>query len=217
MMHVILNVKLRLEKHGVGTSQAEKAASHERIVTAAAARIRRDGIGGVSVSELMHDAGLTHGGFYRHFGSRDELIADAVDAALADGSRRTDAVAAVGGLPGFIDAYLSAAHRDTPETGCAVAALPADVSRAGPRTRDAYGRQVRRYVELLAGLIPGVERESNRDDALLSLAALVGAVSMARAVSDPDLSDEILARTARALHRHLRESADTESASRPAR
>ena len=187
----------------MGTSQAEKAASHERIVTAAAARIRRDGIDGVGVSELMHDAGLTHGGFYRHFNSRDELVAEAVDAALADGSRRTHALASTGGLAAVIDAYLSEAHRDTPETGCAVAALPADVSRAEPPTRHAYGRQVRRYIELFADLVPGADPEAARDDALLRLSTLVGALSMARAVNDPDLSGEILARTARALKRDI--------------
>lgn len=189
----------------MGTSQADKKASHERIVTAAAARIRRDGIDGVSVSDLMQEAGLTHGGFYRHFGSRGDLVAEAVDAALADGSRRTDAVAKIGGtraLAAIIDAYLSEAHRDGPETGCAVAALPADIARSGPRARDAYGKQVRRYVDLLTDLIPEPQPEARRDEALLTLAALVGALSMARAVNDRDLSNEILTRTARALHHH---------------
>lgn len=186
----------------MGSSQADKAASHERIVKAAAARVRRDGIGGVSVTELMNEAGLTHGGFYRHFNSRDELITEAVDAALAHGSRRSDAAAKIGGLPaleGIIDAYLSRLHRDKPETGCAVAALPADISRSGARTREAYGQQVRRYIDLLEDLIPSGDPDAKQDEAFLILAALVGAVSMARAVNDAELSDEILARTARAL------------------
>ena len=197
-----------LEVDHVGSSQAAKAASHERIVKAAAARIRRDGIGGVSVSELMNEAGLTHGGFYRHFSSRDDLVAEAVDAALAHGSRRTDAAARIGGIPALtaiIDGYLSQLHRDQPETGCAVAALPADISRSEARTRQAYGRQVRRYVDVLVDMIPGAEPETKQDEALLILAALVGALSMARAVDDSDLSDEILTRTARALHRQVHE------------
>lgn len=192
----------------VGSSQADKAASHERIVNAAAARIRRDGIPGVSVSELMNEAGLTHGGFYRHFSSRDDLVAEAVDAALAHGSRRTDAAARIGGIPALtaiIDGYLSQSHRDQPETGCAVAALPADISRSEGRTRQAYGRQVRRYIDVLVDMIPGAEPETKQDEALLILAALVGALSMARAVDDSDLSDEILTRTARALHRQVHE------------
>ena len=190
----------------MGSSQADKTASHDRIVTAAAARIRRGGIDAVKVSELMREAGLTHGGFYRHFGSRDDLIAEAVDAALKQGSRRTEDAASIGGiaaLTAIIDGYLSQAHRDKPEAGCAVGALPADISRCGTRAREAYGRQVRRYIDLLGGLFKGAEPEDERDEAFLLLAALVGALAMARAVDEPELSDEILTRTARALHRHI--------------
>lgn len=190
----------------MGSSQSDKAASHERIVTAAARRIRRDGAASVSVADLMSEAGLTHGGFYRHFRSRDDLIAAAVDAALAHGSRRTDAAAGLGGgaaLTAIIDGYLSQLHRDKPESGCAVAALPADVARGEERIRRAYAAQVQRYIDVLVELVPETEPGSKRDDALLTLAALVGAVSIARAVDDRNLSDEILAGTARALHHHV--------------
>src|SRR5882724_2675431 len=142
----------------MGSSQADKTASHDRIVTAAAASIRRGGIDAVKVSELMREAGLTHGGFYRHFGSRDDLIDEAVDTALEQGSRRTEQAASIGGtaaLTAIIDGYLSQAHRDTPEAGCAVGALPADISRCGTRARQAYGRQVRRSIDLLGGLFKG--------------------------------------------------------------
>jgi len=186
----------------VGSSQADKAASHQRIVTAAAARIRRAGVGGLSVADLMREAGLTHGGFYRHFGSRDDLVAEAVEAALTHGSRRAEAAARQGGpeaLAATIDAYLSPLHRDKPETGCAVAALPADIARGGQRARAAYTAQVRRYLDLLAGLTPAGEP----DDPPLILATLVGAIALARAVDDPGLSDEILERVARMLHRHV--------------
>jgi TetR/AcrR family transcriptional repressor of nem operon len=186
----------------VGSSQADKAASHDRIVTAAAARIRRDGIDGVSVNELMSEAGLTHGGFYRHFASRDDLVAEAVEHALAQGSRPADAAARTGGtraLAAVIDGYLSETHRDHPESGCAVAALPGDVARSTPRARQAYSRQVRRYIDLLVNLIPATDPADGRREAVLTLAALVGAVSMARAVDDPALSGELLAQTAAAL------------------
>ena len=141
----------------MGSSQADKAASHERIVKAASRRIRRDGIDNVSVAELMNQAGLTHGGFYRHFDSRDDLVAEAIDAALAQGSERVHAAAKLGGadaLAAIIDAYLSRLHRDKPETGCAVAALPTDIARADARVRAAYSRQVRTYLDLLAELTP---------------------------------------------------------------
>jgi TetR/AcrR family transcriptional regulator, transcriptional repressor for nem operon len=186
----------------VGSSQADKAASHERIVKAASRRIRRDGIDNVSVAELMNQAGLTHGGFYRHFDSRDELVAEAIDAALAQGSERVHAAAKVGGedaLAAIIDAYLSRLHRDKPETGCAVAALPTDISRTDARARAAYSRQVRTYVDLLAELTPA----RDPDERHLILAALVGALLLARAVDDRRLSDEILDSVTRALHRYV--------------
>jgi TetR/AcrR family transcriptional repressor of nem operon len=186
----------------VGSSQANKAASHERIVETASRRMRRDGIDSVSVAELMSEAGLTHGGFYRHFGSRDDLVAEAIDTALANGSERINATAKLGGpaaLAAIIDGYLSPLHRDKPETGCAVAALPADIARTKPRARTAYSRQVRSYIDLLAELTPGCDP----DEAHLILAALVGALVLARAVDDRGLSDEILQNAAQALHRHV--------------
>jgi len=186
----------------VGSSRADKTASHERIVKAAAARIRRDGVDGLGVADLMREAGLTHGGFYRHFGSRDDLVAEAVEAALAHGSKRAEAAARQGGpeaLAATIDAYLSPLHRDKPETGCAVAALPGDITRSSQRAQAAYTAQVRRYLGLLAGLTPA----GDPDDPHLILAALVGGVALARAVDDPGLSGKILERVARALHRHV--------------
>jgi TetR/AcrR family transcriptional regulator, transcriptional repressor for nem operon len=185
----------------VGSSQADKAASHERILKATSRRIRRERIDNVSVAELMNRAGLTHGGFYRHFESRDDLVAGAVDAALAHGSRRVRQAAQFGGrqpLAAIIDGYLSPLHRDKPETGCAVAALPTDIAHADRRARAAYSCQVRNYLDLLAELTPARDPEQ----AHLILAALVGALLLARAVNDRGLSDEILDRTARALHRY---------------
>jgi TetR/AcrR family transcriptional regulator, transcriptional repressor for nem operon len=186
----------------MGSSQADKAASHERIVTTASRRMRRDGIDSVSVAELMNEAGLTHGGFYRHFESRDDLVVEAIAAALTQGSARIQAAAKLGGaeaLGTIIDGYLSRLHREKPETGCAVAALPTDIARAGPRARAAYSRQVRSYIELLAELTP----PRDVDEGHLILAALVGALVLARAVDDRVLSDEILDSVARALHRHV--------------
>jgi TetR/AcrR family transcriptional repressor of nem operon len=188
----------RIERSTVGSSQTDKAASHERIVKVASRRIRRDGISNVAVADLMKEAGLTHGGFYRHFDSREELVAEAVDAALAQGSRRFK-TADARGRSALIDGYLSPLHRDRPETGCAVAALPTEIARTGPRARSAYTLQVRRYLDLLDELPPGCET----DEACLILASLVGALALARAVDDRGLSDQILGSTARALHRHL--------------
>jgi len=186
----------------MGSSKADKAASHDRIVDIAAARMRRSGINGVGVAELMREAGLTHGGFYRHFESRDELVGAAVERALAQGSARTVATSGQGGrraLEAIVDDYLSPAHRAHPEVGCAVAGLAEGVSRADDRTRSAYGRQVEQYIELLAGLTPGTDAAGDRRRACLLLSALVGALAMARAIGDGGLSDEILSGTATAL------------------
>src|SRR5271156_5229779 len=87
------------EAGNVGTSQADKAVSHRRIVTAAAARIRRAGVDGLSVADLMREAGLTHGGFYRHFGSRDDLVAEAIERALHEGGQAVAAVAKIEDCP----------------------------------------------------------------------------------------------------------------------
>ncbi|WEA60892.1 TetR/AcrR family transcriptional regulator [Rhizobium sp. BJ04] len=186
----------------MGSSKADKAASHDRIVDIAAARMRGSGINGVGVAELMREAGLTHGGFYRHFESRDELVGAAVERALAQGSARTVAASGQGGrraLEAIVDDYLSPAHRARPEAGCAVAGLAEDISRADDRIRSAYGRQVEQYLELLAGLTPGTDAAGDRRRACLVLSALVGALAMARAIGEGGLSDEILSETATAL------------------
>jgi TetR/AcrR family transcriptional repressor of nem operon len=186
----------------MGSSQADKATSHERIVKTASRRMRRGGIDSVSVAELMNEAGLTHGGFYRHFESRGELVAEAIADALEQGSQRVHASAELGrpaALAAIVDGYLSRLHRDKPETGCAVAALPTDIARTDPRARAAYSRQVRSYIEVLTGLTP----DRSPDRAHLILAALIGALLLARAVDDRSLSDEILERAARALHSYV--------------
>jgi TetR/AcrR family transcriptional regulator, transcriptional repressor for nem operon len=186
----------------VGTSQAAKAASHDRILDIAAARIRRDGTGSLAVAELMKEAGLTHGGFYRHFDSREQLIAEAAQRALTQGSEWTMASGKLGGQRGFtalVDGYLSAWHRDHPEAGCGVAGVAADAARAGGPARGSYTRQVRECLAVIADLIDDPDRQAGEREAVLTLSALVGAISMARAVDDPDLSEQILTDAAAAL------------------
>lgn len=190
----------------MGHSQEDKAASHEHIVRVAAARFREAGVEGIGVAELMKEAGLTHGGFYRHFASRDELVGEAVERALKDGSQRALAVAAnhpQAPLAALVDAYLSAAHRDHLASSCAVTTLAGDVSRCGERARAAYTRQVEVYADLLTQLIAGDKNKTRRAKALAALATLVGALSMSRAVNDEKLSREILKSAADELKAHL--------------
>ena len=186
----------------MGTSQAAKATSHDRILDIAAARIRRDGIGSLSVAELMKEAGLTHGGFYRHFESREHLVAEAAERALTQGSEWTMASAELGGQRGYtalVDGYLSTWHRDHPESGCGVAGVAADAARAGGPARGSYTRQVRECLAVLTDLTGNPDRQAGEREAVLTLSVLVGAISMARAVDDPDLSEQIMTDAAAAL------------------
>jgi len=186
----------------MGTSRAAKAASHDRILDIAAARIRRDGIDRLAVAELMKEAGLTHGGFYRHFGSREQLVAEAAQRALSQGSAWTMASATLGGEQGYtalVDGYLSTWHRDHPESGCGVAGVTADAARAGGPARASYTRQVKECLAVLADLTGNPDHQAGEREAILTLSALVGAISIARAVDDPDLSEQIMANAASAL------------------
>src|SRR4029077_12140569 len=187
----------------MGHSRANKREHHEQIVGVAASRFREDGVDRVGVAELMHDAGLTHGGFYRHFASRDELVAEAVERALHDGGQAMAAVAESPDDPlaAVIDAYLSVAHRDNLGSSCAVTTLAGDVARSNPQAREAYTDQVGVYIEMLMRLLPpGTDA---RAPAITALSPLVGAVSMARAVNDEAISREILASAAAVLKAQL--------------
>ncbi|MES2105030.1 MAG: TetR/AcrR family transcriptional regulator [Pseudomonadota bacterium] len=189
----------------MGHSKADKAKSHERIVRVAASRFRETGVDGIGVADLMKDAGLTHGGFYRHFDSREELVAEAVECALQDGGEAVAAVARIKQAPlaAVIDAYLSMVHRDNLAASCAVTTMAADVARSNERARSAYTQQVGVYLDLLTTLIPGDKEKTRRVKAIAALSALVGAVSMARAVNDEKLSREILKSAADELKAQL--------------
>ena len=203
MMNIIHNVKA--ESDAMGHSRKEKAGNHERIVKIAAARLREAGLEGVGIADLMKQAGLTHGGFYRHFSSREELVAEAVEQALQQGAEAMRALAngKASSLGSLLEAYLSPAHRDNLSSGCAVTTLASDVARCADRTRLAYTAQVQRYVELLGKLIAAPTRKGRRSRAILALSTLVGALSMARAVNDEKLSREILKSAAEELKAHL--------------
>jgi len=186
----------------MGYSRAEKEKTHKRIVKIAAKRFREEGLARVAIAELMKEAGLTVGGFYKHFDSRDDLGAEAVGSAFGTWKRQADA-AASGGPPltyvKLIDDYLNEAHRDDPGTGCAYSALAAELSRSDKKTRALASEQIRNDLQLIAGLLPGRNRRAARSRAILTFSALVGAMSLARAVSDQALSREILKTVAEVL------------------
>jgi TetR/AcrR family transcriptional repressor of nem operon len=178
----------------MGYSKAQKKKTHKRIVAIASKRFREKGLAGFGIAELMKEAGLTVGGFYKHFDSRDELVTEAVSAAFGVWQRQKEAAEAGGAPLSFeklIDDYLSDMHRKNPGAGCAFSALAPEIARSDKRTRALTSEQVRKDLELLVGLLPGKDKRAARSRAILIFSALVGAMSLARAVSDESLSREI--------------------------
>src|SRR5271168_5432043 len=141
----------------MGHSKVQKSRTHKRIVAIASKRFRERGLTGFGIAELMKEAGLTVGGFYKHFDSRDELVAEAVSTAFGSWQRKKEA-AESGGQPlsfaKLIDDYLSDVHRKNPGTGCAFSALAPEIARSDKRTRALTSDQVKADLELLAGLLP---------------------------------------------------------------
>ena len=179
----------------MGHSRAGKTKTHKRIVKIASRRFREKGLAGVGIADVMKEAGLTVGGFYKHFDSRDALVAEAVSSAFGGWKRRVDAAASGGPAVSYaklIDDYLNEAHRDGPGTGCAFSALAGEIARSNKRTRALATEQIRNDIQLLAGLLPGKNKHAARSKAILTFSALVGAMVLARAVSDEALSLEIL-------------------------
>jgi TetR/AcrR family transcriptional repressor of nem operon len=148
----------------------------------------------------MASAGLTHGGFYAHFGGKEDLVAEAcAHGMLAAARRRFESAAEDAPRPKlseYIDSYLGRAHRDLPATGCTVAALGADIARRPPETRHSFTRATQRYVDGVASLLP---KDADEDAAWALLAGMAGTLMLARAVDDPALSDRIL-RAGRSLY-----------------
>jgi TetR/AcrR family transcriptional repressor of nem operon len=181
----------------MGHSRAEKTKTHKRIVKIASRRFREKGITGVGIADLMKEAGLTVGGFYKHFDSRDALVAEAVSSTFGAWKRQVDAAASGGPAVSYaklIDDYLNEEHRDDPGAGCAFSALAEEIARSDKRTRALASEQIRNDIQLLANLLPGKDKnkDSARSKAILTFSALVGAMALARAVSDEALSREIL-------------------------
>ena len=177
----------------MGHSQAEKAQSRERIITAAARQIREGGLESISIAELMKEAELTHGGFYGHFPSRSALIAAALERALFDGEAASIAATSRKGsrtLKSIVNGYLSPAHRDDAGSGCAISALAADVGRADPEVREIMMRRM----ELYFGEISRVIGDGPEADKLaMSIwGTMVGAIVLSRVYKGTERSDVIL-------------------------
>lgn len=173
----------------MGHSQAEKVQNRERILMEAADQIRDGGLESVSVGKLMKSVNLTHGGFYVHFASRADLLAQALTRALVDGARRSPKGS--GGARAFANVvkdYLSRNHRDSRSSGCAISALVSDVGRADAQSKTVMGAYVEDY-------IAATRQQLGDDDnsrAMLAVSAMVGALALSRVMTDPDRSDALL-------------------------
>jgi TetR/AcrR family transcriptional repressor of nem operon len=191
---------MRLTKEKVAENKA-------RVVETAARLFREKGFEGVGVADLMHAAGLTHGGFYNHFESKDELATRACEQIFEDAVAMMERMAAIedaseraAAIDSYKRRYLSPKARDAPAARCPMVALGTDVSRQrGPVTR-AYAWGLRRYLNAFARALGGAEpsrRKAAREEAIATLATLAGALSLARSVAeaDPELSNEILTST----------------------
>ncbi len=166
--------------------KGHKEATRRRIVEVASEKFREDGVEAVGIAGLMAAAGLTHGGFYAHFDSKEDLVRAALAAAF-DGSRmKYDR-----GLEGLVRSYLRPAHRDNPGKGCAFAALTQEIARHPAETRAAFEARMAGFIGRIAALLPA-EAPSPEGTAIGIMGVMIGTLQMARAVTDPVFSDRIL-------------------------
>ena len=167
-------------------SREEAAETRKRIVRAAARQFRENGIVATGLADLMKAAGLTHGGFYKHFASKDQLVAEATVAAM---DSILEELAAHPTVNSAVAAYLSTRHRDNPASGCPLAAIGSEFSRSDRKAREAATAGFVRLADILAGKAGTADA---RRRALVAAVTMIGAVTMARVVTDPELSAEIL-------------------------
>lgn len=178
-------------------AENHKQETHRRLLRIAARTLREKGPDRLGVAEIMRAAGLTHGGFYAHFHSKDALLAEAMREIFAQMADRSQKLTA--GLPPrhalatFIDSYVSPSHRDNPADGCPVAGLNSDLPRQSKKVRDAFDEGVKRMVAAMEDRLANAGLDDARKLAPAIVSAMIGAVGLSRAVSDRNLSDELLA------------------------
>lgn len=176
-------------------SREAMAGHHREIVETAARLFRERGIKGTSVADVMNAAGLTHGGFYRHFESKDALVAEAVqsinDSRIAGFEAKADKTSEADAVEDFVAKYLSRGHVDNPGVGCPVAAFGVEAARETAEVRRAFANGAQRTIDKLSGGLRGSPAE-RRTKAIQMFASLVGAVVIARAVGDNSFGEEVL-------------------------
>ena len=167
-----------------------KSATRERILESAATAIRGRGLAGVGMAEVMEATGLTHGGFYAHFGSKDELLADAFAFACEKSSpileRAAEKAPPGGELLAVAESYLTTSHARHPESGCPIAAVGPEIVRSEGQARQTLGEAVRRRLDRLEKLAIGKSKEARRRKAASTYATMLGALFVARALGEAD-------------------------------
>lgn len=176
-------------------SREQAAANREHILDVATASFRERGFDGIGVADVMHAAGLTHGGFYGHFASKEDLIAQASARGVARSVTRWQRLAERypdNPLGAIAANYLSQRHCDDPGTGCTLAALGSDLGRQPASVRHGVTDGLRASFAVLANIVSGKSKAAKRDRAMATYASLVGGIVLARAVDDPQLAKQIL-------------------------
>jgi TetR/AcrR family transcriptional regulator, transcriptional repressor for nem operon len=177
-------------------SREHKLETHARIVKKASVRLREKGAHGIGVADLMKDAGLTHGGFYAHFDSREALVieafADAMDRSTERWRKLAETTPPEKRMATIVQSYLSPLHRDDPGHGCAVPSLGAEIARESPRTRKAFAAKLEQMIDMLAEQMPEIPRKAARKQAMATLATMAGTLVLARIAGTGELSDEVL-------------------------
>jgi TetR/AcrR family transcriptional regulator, transcriptional repressor for nem operon len=178
-------------------SREHKQETHARIVRKASVRLREKGAHGVGVADLMKEAGLTHGGFYAHFASREALVIEAFAYAMDRSTERWRKIAEQTPpgerLATIVDTYLTPTHRDDSGHGCAVPALSAEIARESPKTRKAFAAKLEQMIDMVADQIPDLPRKAARKQAASALATMMGTLVLARVAGSGEFSEEILA------------------------
>ncbi len=178
-------------------SKEHKQETHTRIVKKASVRLREKGAHGIGVADLMKEAGLTHGGFYAHFDSREALVIEAFGYAMDRASEHwrnmTADIPPEKRLSAIVESYVSATHRDDPGRGCAVPTLGAEIARESAKTRKAFAAKLDQMIDLVADQIPDVPKKTARRLAMGTMATMMGSLVMSRVAGSGELSDEILA------------------------
>lgn len=195
-------------------SRQHKEKTHNRLLKKAAEEFRRNGVQGTGIAPLMGQLGLTHGGFYAHFDSKNELIAQATGPMFEDRRMLAAAEAAPKGkaVRAIVTHYLSPQHRDSPE-GCALAGLAGEMARQPEPVRNAYISAMTDWLKRIAALLPGDDEKARFDQARLLMAGMAGTMMIAKAMTDRDVSDHFLEQ-ARAFYAAAFESAPQQKATK---